>query len=59
VARDVLVVITFDMGFSGSGFGDAELVIGLPRKGREQRKGIYRDKYIAGVHSSSRYLLRV
>lgn len=53
------MLITFDMAFSGSGFGDAELVIGLPRKNREQRKGMYRDKYISKVHSYSRYLLHV
>lgn len=29
------MLITFDMAFSGSGFGDAELVTGLPRKNRD------------------------
>ena len=39
VSRDLLVVTTYDMGFSGYGSGDAELIIGLSRKSKEAEEG--------------------
>lgn len=39
------MVITFDMGFSGFGFVDDELVIGLPKSRETEEGDIWRQIY--------------
>lgn len=58
VAREMcLVVETFELGFSGYGFGGAALLIGPPRKSKETKGIIYRNNWITRFYLSSTCLL--